>query len=150
MQSTRRKPFAIGGSKGVTIPQGMTIGEEVSMAAGERLLLVDTSGEIPDYKLLQFFIDYVEPAFQNWKEAQKQGSTKPGGYRALHHESPQAVMPAKPLEAEGIATPQPDVPVVSCFNCGQLIAWTLDKGASAVCPRCGAILRLVATPKALQ
>ena len=147
MQSTRRKPFVIGGSKGVTLPQGMTIGEEVSMAAGDRLLLVDTSGEIPDYKLLQFFIDYLEPAFQSWKDSQKQVNTKPGGFRAMQQEAPQTIIPVKPFEAEGVATPQPDVPVVSCFQCGQLIAWTLGPQATAVCPKCGAILRLVATPK---
>lgn len=149
MQSTRRKPFTIGGSKGVTLPQGMTIGEEVSMAAGDRLLLVDTSGEIPDYKLMQFFIDYLEPAFQRWKESQIQATTKPGGFRVMQYEAPQTVIPAKPLEAEGVATPQPDVPVVSCFQCGQLIAWTLGSQATAVCPKCRAILRLVATPKTL-
>jgi hypothetical protein len=147
MLSTRRKPFVIGGSKGVTLPQGMTIGEEVSMAAGERLLLVDTSGEIPDHKLLQFFIDYLEPAFQSWKDLQKQVTTRPGGFKALQQEAPQTIIPAKAFEAEGVATPQPDVPVVSCFQCGQLIAWTLGPQATAVCPKCGSILRLVATPK---
>ena len=148
MQSTRRKPFAIGGSKGVTLPQGMTIGEEVSMAAGDRLLLVDTSGEIPDYKLLQFFIDYVEPAFQSWNQSPKQAINPPGGFRAMQQEKPPAAIPAKPLEPEGVANPQPDVPLVSCFRCGQLIAWTLDPRATAVCPKCGAILRLVAFPPA--
>jgi uncharacterized paraquat-inducible protein A len=56
------------------------------------------------------------------------------------------VAQAEPV-AEGVAQPQPDVPLVSCFRCGELIAWTLDPRAMAVCPRCQAVLRLVAIPK---
>ena len=148
MQSTRRKPFQIGGSKGVTLPQGMTIGGDVSMAASSRLLLMDTTGETPEDKLLQFFIDYVEPAFQSWNQSPKQATNPPGGFRAMQQEKPPVAIPAKPLEPEGVANPQPDVPLVSCFRCGQLIAWTLDPRATAVCPKCGAILRLVAFPTA--
>jgi hypothetical protein len=144
MQSTRRKPFQIGGSKGVTLPQGMTIGGDVTMAASGRLLLMDTTGEIPEDKLLQFFIDYVEPAFQSWNQSPKHTINPPGGFRAMQQEKPPVAIPVKPLEPEGVANPQPDVPLVSCFRCGQLIAWTLDARASAVCPKCGAILRLVA------
>ncbi len=147
MLSTRRKPFQIGGSKGVTLPQGMTLGEEVTMAAGNRLLLMDTTGEISGDKLLQFFIDYVEPAFQNWKESQKRPATQPGGFRVMQQKELPEVLPVKPLEAEGVASPQPDVPLVSCFRCGRLIAWTIDPRATAVCPGCGAILRLVAVPQ---
>ena len=66
MLSTRRKPFPIGQSTGVTLPGSMQISNEVSMAASDRLLLVDTNGEVPEDKLLQFFMQYVEPAFQNW------------------------------------------------------------------------------------
>jgi hypothetical protein len=78
MQSTRRKPFQIGGSKGVTLPQGMTIGGDVTMAASSRLLLMDTTGETPEDKLLQFFIDYVEPAFQSWNQSPKQAINPAG------------------------------------------------------------------------
>ena len=94
MQSTRRKPFQIGGSKGVTLPQGMTIGGEVSMAASTRLLLMDTTGEIPEDKLLQFFIDYVEPAFQNWNQSPQQDINPPGGFRAMQQEKPPVAIPA--------------------------------------------------------
>jgi hypothetical protein len=124
----------------------MKIGPEISIAAGHRLTLMDTSGEIPEDKLLQFFITYVEPAFQQWQEEQTVKATPSGIFRALQQETPQAVVPAKPLEAEGVATPQPDVPVVSCFRCGQMIAWTLPPQASAACPQCGTILKLVALP----
>lgn len=145
MISARRKPFTIGRSKGITLPGSMRISTEVSMAASDRLILMDTTGEIPEHKLVQFFIDHVEPAFSKWAESQKPAAPPSGDMQTLQ-EKPQAVMPAKPLKVEGVATPQPDVPVVSCFRCDQLIAWTLDPRATAVCPRCGAVLRLVAYP----
>ena len=147
MPSFRRKPFPTGRSKGITLPASMKISEEVSIASGERLVLMDTTGEVPEDKLLQFYMDHVEPAFQRWWESQKQAATKPGGFRVMQ-EGNQVVSQVKPLEAEGAATPQPDVPLVSCFRCGELIAWTIDPRVTAICPRCGAILRLVAIPRA--
>jgi len=148
MQSARRKPFKIGGSKGITLPTGMDVSEEFSMAASNRLLLVDTTGEIAEDKLLQFFIEYVDPAFQSWSQTEQQLTSSKGGYRVMQQEKLAAVVPAKPLVPEGEANPQPDVPLVSCFRCAQLIAWTLDPRATAVCPKCGAVLRLVAFPPA--
>jgi hypothetical protein len=147
MISTRRKPFPIGQSKGVTLPASMEISDEVSMAASDRIIIMDTTGEVPEDKLLQFYIQYVEPAFQNWWRSQQQATTKRGGVRVMQEENPPVVSAAKPVEAEGVATPQPDVPLVSCFRCGELIAWTIDPRATAICPRCRAILRLVAIPK---
>jgi len=147
MISTRRKPFATGQSKGITLPASMKILEEVSMAAGDRLIIMDTTGEVPEDKLLQFYMQYVEPAFQNWWQSQKQATTKRSGVRVMQEENQQVVSAAKPVEAEGVATPQPDVPLVSCFRCGELIAWTIDPRSTAICPRCRAILRLVAIPK---
>jgi hypothetical protein len=147
MQSLRRKPFNIGGSRGVTLPPGMKIGHEVSVAAGNRLLIMDTSGEVQEDKLLQFFMDYVEPAFQHWQDGQKGAVTPSGGFRVLQQEKPQTVVPVKSLEAEGVAMPQPDVPVVSCFRCGQMMTWTLDPHSTAACPQCGTILRLVVLPQ---
>ncbi len=147
MISTRRKPFTTGQSQGVTLPAAMQISKEgISMAAGDRLIIMDTTGEVPEDKLLQFYIQYVEPAFQNWWQSQKQAATKRGGFRVMQEENQQVVSAAKPIEAEGVATPQPDVPLVACFRCGELIAWTIDPRATAICPRCGAILRLVAIP----
>ncbi len=148
MPSFRRKPFPTGRSKGITLPASMQISEEVSIASGERLVLMDTTGEVPEDKLLQFYMDQVEPAFQRWWERQKQATPKPGGFQVMQEEKPSVVSPVKPLEAEGVATPQPDVPLVSCFRCGELIAWTIDPRATAVCPRCRAILRLVTIPRA--
>lgn len=147
MPATRRRTFTIGGSKGATIPWGMTIADEVSIAAGDRLLIMDTTGEVPEDKLLQFYMEHVEPAFQRWWESQKRPAIQPGGFRVMQEEAPAPVSPVKPLEAEGVAMPQPEVPLVSCFRCGQLIAWTIDPRVTATCPRCGALLRLVAIPK---
>ena len=117
------------------------------MAAGDRLIIMDTTGEVPEDKLLQFYMQYVEPAFQNWWQSQKQATTKRGTVRVMQEGNLPVVSAAKPIEAEGVATPQPDVPLVSCFRCGELIAWTIDPRATATCPRCRAILRLVAIPK---
>ena len=148
MISTRRKPFATGQSQGITLPAAMKISKEgISMAAGDRLIIMDTTGEVPEDKLLQFYMQYVEPAFQNWWQSQKQATSKRGGFRVMQEDNPPVVSAAKPIEAEGVATPQPDVPLVSCFRCGELIAWTIDPRATAICPRCRAILRLVAIPK---
>ena len=149
MIATKRKPFATGQSKAVTLPGKMKIADEgVSMAASDRLILMDTLGEVPEDKLLQFYMRYVAPAFPNWWEEEKQATKKRGGFRVMQEENPPVVSAAKPLEAEGVATPQPDVPLVSCFRCGELIAWTIDPRATAICPRCRAILRLVAIPPA--
>ena len=145
MPSYRRKPFPTGQSKGITLPASMKISTEVSIASGERLVIMDTQGEVPQDNLLQFFLEYVEPAFQRWWESQKQAASKTGGIRAMEEGRTPAIIPVKPLEAEGVATPEPDVPLVSCFRCQQLIAWTIDPGATAVCPGCGAVLRLVLT-----
>ncbi len=145
MPLARRRPFPIGGSKGITLPGGMKILDEVSMAAGDRLLLVDTTGEVPEDKLHQFYMEYVEPAFQRWWETQKQPAPQPGGIRAMQEGAPAPVSAVKPLEAEGVATPQPGVPLVTCCRCGQLIAWTIAPGLVALCPNpyCRAPLRLL-------
>lgn len=71
MGSTRRKPFTIGGSNAITIPQGMVIGEEVSVAADDRLLLVDVTGEVPADKLFEYFTTDIQPKFNLWWENEK-------------------------------------------------------------------------------
>jgi hypothetical protein len=74
--SSTRRPFKIGGSKGITIPQEMDVGEEaVSVAANDRLLLADTKGEVPPEKLYQFFLTYVQPSFNSWWEKEKEHAT---------------------------------------------------------------------------
>jgi len=71
MPSTTRKPFSIGGSQGITIPQGMNIGEKVTVAADDRLMLVDVTGEVPEDRLTDFFVTDVEPKFNGWWENEK-------------------------------------------------------------------------------
>jgi virulence-associated protein VagC len=58
MLSTVRKPFVTGRSKGVTLPGTIQISEEVTIAASDRLLVMDTTGEIPGDELFQFFVNY--------------------------------------------------------------------------------------------
>lgn len=147
MPSYRRKPFPIGQSKGITLPASMKISEEVSIASGERLVIMDTSGEVPEDKLLQFYLEHVEPAFLRWWESQRRAAPQRGGIKAMEEGRPAAVSPVEPVEAAGVATPQPDVPLVSCFRCGQLIAWTIDPRATATCPRCEVVLRLAVVPQ---
>ncbi|QYY58439.2 hypothetical protein [Dehalococcoides mccartyi] len=141
MLSTRRKPFPIGQSTGVTLPGSMQIANEVSMAASDRLLLVDTNGEVPEDKLLQFFMQYVEPAFNNWWQSQKQASQKRGGIRPMQAGAP---APAKAVKQPEPTLVKPDsrIQPVVCPRCAGQISWNLDLGPEGVCPYCGLSLRL--------
>ena len=119
----------------------MEISEEVSMAASDRLIIMDTTGEIPENKLLQFFMQYVEPAFQNWWQAEKQASKRPKGFRVMQAG---AATPAK-----GVKRPEPtmvkvatEVRPVICPQCAGQISWNLDQGLEGFCPYCGLFLRL--------
>jgi len=141
MLSDRRKPFATGQSKGITLPAAMQINEKgISMAASDRLILMDTTGEVPEAKLLQFFMQYVEPSFQNWWEAQKRAS-KSGGFRVMQAGAPapaKAVRQPEPTVVE----PEDNACPVICPRCAGQISWNLDLGHEGVCPYCGLFLRL--------
>ena len=143
MLSTRRKPFPIGKSKGVTLPAAMKISDEVSMAARDRLIIMDTTGEVPEDKLLQFYMQYVEPAFQNWWQAQKRTSAQPGGFRVMQAGAPAPARTVKPQEPT-VVKPEPQICPVVCL-CGGQISWNMELGLEGVCPYCGRFLRL--TPK---
>jgi len=140
MLSTRRKPFPIGQSTGVTLPGSMQISNEVSMAASDRLLLVDTTGEVPEDKLLQFYLQYVEPAFQNWWQGQKRASRQPSGFRVMQDATApaQAVKPPEPTAVKPEAQIQP----VVCPRCAGQISWSVEQGLDGFCPYCGLFLRL--------
>ena len=142
MLSDRRKPFATGQSKGITLPSAMQINEKgISMAASDRLILMDTTGEVPEAKLLQFFMQYVEPSFQNWWEAQKRASKRPGGFRVMQAGAP---APAKAVRQPEPTVVEPEYnsrPVV-CPRCAGQISWNLDQGLEGCCPYCGLFLRL--------
>jgi purine-binding chemotaxis protein CheW len=49
----------------VTLPAGLPLGQQVSLAAGKRLLLIDTTGEASEGHLLDFLRRHVEPAFRD-------------------------------------------------------------------------------------
>jgi hypothetical protein len=140
MLSTRRKPFPIGQSTGVTLPGSMQISNEVSMAASDRLLLVDTTGEVPEDKLLQFYIQYVEPAFQNWWQAQKRTSRQPGGFRVMQD----ATAPSQMVKTPEPTTVKPEARIrpVVCPRCAGQISWNVEQGLDGFCPYCGLFLRL--------
>ena len=141
MISTRRKPFPIGQSTGVTLPGSMKISDEVSMAASDRLVIMDTTGEVPEDKLLQFYIQYVEPAFQNWWQSQKQATSKRGGFRTMQAGAPAPAKTVKQPEPT-IVKPEAHIQPVVCPRCAGQISWHLDQGLEGVCPYCGLFLRL--------
>ena len=142
MISTRRKPFPIGQSKGVTLPAAMQISDEVSMAASDRLILMDTTGEVPEAKLLQFFVQYVESAFQNWWQSQKQSNSKRGGFRVMQAGGAPAPSKAVKSPEPTIVKPEAQIQSVVCPRCAGQISWNLDQGLEGFCPYCGLFLRL--------
>ncbi len=144
MISTRRKPFPIGQSKGVTLPASMEISDEISMAASDRLIIMDTTGEVPEDKLLQFYMQYVEPAFQNWWQAEKRASKRPGGLRAIHAGAP---APAKAVKAPEptVVKPEAQIRPVVCPRCAGQISWNVKQGLEGFCPYCGLFLRLTSS-----
>ena len=141
MIATRRKPFATGQSKGITLPGKMTISDEVSMAASDRLILMDTTGEVPEDKLLQFYIQYVEPAFQNWWQAQKRTSRQPSGFRVMQDEAPAPAQAIKHPEPTNVK-PEAQIQPVVCPRCAGQISWNVEQGLEGFCPYCGLFLRL--------
>lgn len=139
MLSIRRKPFPSGRSRAVTLPGAMNIGEEVSMAASDHLLLMDTTGELSEDKLLQFFIEHMEPSFRRWLESQKRMETAAQG--GIHAE--QALQEANIQPTPGVI---PGLPIydVTCARCGDHFHWDLSRGDKGYCPYCGAYLQFVA------
>jgi hypothetical protein len=142
MLSDRRKPFATGQSQGITLPAAMQISKEgISMAASDRLILMDTTGEVPEAKLLQFFMQYVEPSFQNWWEEQKRASKRPGGFRVMQAGAPAPAKGVKPPEPTVVKPEAQIIPVV-CPRCAGQISWNVEQGNEGFCPYCGLFLRL--------
>ena len=110
------------------------------MAASDRLLLVDTTGEVPEDKLLQFYIQYVEPAFQNWWQSQKRTPKQTGGIRVLQEGTSlaQFVKPPEPT----VVKPESQIQPVVCPRCAGQISWNIDLGLEGACPYCGLFLKL--------
>lgn len=142
MLKCRRRNYQLGGSKALTYPSDVTIGEEASVA-GDRLLLIDPRGEIDENDLMEFMEKFVEPTFWNWWR-QKEAARRPrveGIIKPMQVETPVAEE-ARPVEMQSVI-PGPQVYLVNCSRCGGQIAWRLDLGPRGVCPYCGAWLQLV-------
>jgi len=141
MLSDTRKPFKSGQSKAITLPASMQINDKgISMAASDRLILMDTSGEVPETKLLQFFMRYVAPAFPNWWEEEKRAS-KRGGFQVLQAGAPAPAQAVKPPEPT-VVKPETNITPVVCPRCAGQISWNLAQGLEGFCPYCGLFLRL--------
>lgn len=130
MLADRRRTFQIGGSRGITLPGTLPIGAEVSMAAG-RLLLIDTTGQIPEDKLWEFLTEQLEPLFLRWWESQKR--------REPVAQAPQGQGSVTAQEAT--ITPQPQIFDATCPGCGHTFPRDLGQGNTGYCPQCG--LRLL-------
>lgn len=126
----------------MTLPGEMTIADEVSIAAGDRFLIMDTTGEVPEDKLLKFYMEYVERTFQRWWESEKQHVRRPGSIRAMQEGEMTPSKPVKPPEPV-IVRPQPELVPVTCAQCGGQISWDTTRGLDGLCPHCGAYLRLI-------
>ena len=142
MIKSRRRNYQLGGSKAITYPSDVVVGEEASVV-GNRLLLIDPRGEISMDDLMEFMEKYVEPAFWKWwkqKEGVKHAHEK-GAMKVLQAEAPTEVEEAESIEMQAIAA-GPQVYLVNCWRCGGQIAWRLDLGIRGCCPYCGALIQL--------
>ena len=141
MGKSRRRNYRLGGSRAVTYPHDITVGEEATVA-GSRLLLIDPRGEIHQDDLAEFMETYVEVAFAGWWK-RKQAAKQP---RVAEVTVPQAESPvaeqAQPVEVVDVAA-GPPVYLALCWRCSGQIAWRLDLGSMGSCPYCGAWCRLV-------
>ena len=142
MIKNRRRNYQLGGSKAVTYPSDITVGDEATLA-GNRLLLIDPQGQIHEDDLAEFLETHVEPEFAAWYR-QKEAARRPkveGVIRPMQVETPTA-KDVQPAEIKNVV-PGPQVYLVNCWRCGGQIAWRLDFGQQGGCPYCGAWLRLV-------
>ena len=138
----RRRNYQLGGSKALTYPSDVMVGDEATVA-GNRLLIIDPRGEIDENDLMEFMESYVEPTFWKWwrtKEAAKRATVQ-GVIKPMQAGIPTAEE-AQPAEMRDV-NPGPPVYLVNCYRCGGQIAWRLDLGPQGGCPYCGAWLQLV-------
>lgn len=133
MIMAKRRTFQIGGSRAVTLPGGIMIGEQVSMAAN-RLLLMDTTGQIPEGKLSEFLTEHLEPAFWRWWESEKppEPVAQGGEVRVQQAESEVAAQQAMLMESP--------IRDVICPRCHGNFRWDLSRGDKGFCPYCGVYL----------
>ena len=136
MVKGRRRNYQLGGSKAVTYPSDIAVGEEATLASN-RLLLIDPLGQIDENELAEFMETHIEPAFVKWWR-QKEAARR---VRVEGIIKPMQAEEAQPVEMKSV-TPGPEVRLVNCWRCGGQIAWRLDLGPRGVCPYCGAWLQL--------
>lgn len=142
MIKCRRRNYQLGGSKALTYPSDVIVGEEASVV-GNRLLIIDPRGEIDENDLMEFMENLVEPAFWKWwrqKEAGRRAKVE-GVIRPMEAAMPVAEE-AQLAEVRRV-TSGPQVYLVNCRGCGGQVAWPLDLGPRGVCPYCGAWLQLI-------
>ena len=117
----RRRNYQLGGSKAVTYPSNVLVGEEASIA-GNRLLLIDPRGEISEDDLLEFMEKHVEPVFWDWWQAKKAGKAYLEGRvvvaQAAENTTGQGAL-AVPLAAPGSV-------LVQCIYCGGQMSWPVN------------------------
>ncbi|MDO8715352.1 MAG: hypothetical protein Q7J73_00825 [Dehalococcoidales bacterium] len=141
MGKWRRRNYQLGGSRALTYPSDITVGEEASVA-GSRLLLIDPRGEIDENDLEEFLEKHVEPVFWKWWE-QKKAAKRPkvaGVIRTMEAKTP-TVEKVLPVQTQDV-NPGPPVYLINCWNCSGQIAWRVDLGTRGGCPYCGAWLQL--------
>jgi hypothetical protein len=144
MGTWRRRNYQLGGSRALTYPSDIIVGDEATVA-GNRILLIDPRGEIDEKDLGEFLEKHVDPAFWNWwrqKEAAKRPSVQ-GAIRPMQAETP-AAEEVQPVEIQNV-DPGPQVYLIKCWRCHGQIAWRLELGPRGGCPYCGAWIQL--TPR---
>jgi len=62
----RRKVYKLGGSRAITLPKELKVGDTTTMASGSVLILADTTGKISEDDLERFLIEVMEPMFWDW------------------------------------------------------------------------------------
>jgi len=73
---TKRKILTVGRySRAITIPAGLEVGEESSIAAN-RIMIIDPRGKIDPEDLLEFLETHVEPIFWRWLEEKRMKSAR--------------------------------------------------------------------------
>ena len=142
MLKMRRRNFHLGGSRAVTLPGGIQIGEESTMA-GNRLLILDPTGNISEDSLLEFLTEKVEPLFWEWwKERKpKQVAAEEGRSYVPQEGGPSQAKPVKPAEPT-VVIPQPGFVGIICQRCDGHITWDLNFSLAGYCPHCGDYIQL--------
>ncbi|MFC1910991.1 hypothetical protein ACFLXC_06965 [Chloroflexota bacterium] len=139
---SRRRNYQLGGSKAITYPGDVVVGEEATIA-GNRLLLIDPKGEIDEKDLADFLETHIEPLFEKWWR-EKQAARRPTvqGVMPMQKPAPVAEEVLQAAETRSVIA-GPQVYLVNCWRCAGQIAWRLDLGIRGACPYCGAGLKLI-------